>query len=155
MSVPRDVSQVPVFYNSYVTGRPGSGKYHDVTEQDAMYPFGFGLGYTTFDFSPTEVKDGVAVCTVTNTGAREGVATAQFYIQARNCEGGVRPIRELRGFRKVALKPGESKTVTFALDDAALRYTDRAGNYRVDAGTYRVVISADSRSGTFVDYVRE
>lgn len=155
MSVPRDVSQVPVFYNAYTTGRPGSGRYHDSKEQDAKFPFGFGLGYTTFDFSATTVSGDTATCTITNTGKRDGVATAQFYIHAKSCEEGVRPLRELRGIRKVELKPGESKTVAFEIDDAALRYTDRAGKYRVDAGTYEVVIAADSRAGKMVRYERK
>ena len=154
MSVARDVGQVPVFYNSYSTGRPGSGRYNDVDRQDAMFPFGFGLGYTTFEYGPTVVDGATARCTVRNTGSRDGVTTAQFYIRDVSCREGVRPVRELRGFTKVALKSGESKTVEFKIDDAALAYTDRDGRLHADPGVYKVVVASDSRSGEMVDFVK-
>lgn len=155
MSVARDVSQVPVFYNSYRTGRPGSGRYDDVKDQSAKFPFGYGLAYTTFDFSETKIVGDTAVCTVKNTGARAGVAVPQLYIGAKACAEGVRPIRELRGFRKLALQPGETAEVRFDLTDEVLCYTDRAGALKVDPGTYEIKIAADSASGKSVSYLRK
>lgn len=155
MSVARDVSQVPVFYNSYRTGRPGSGRYDDVKEQDAKYPFGYGLAYTTFEFSETTLAGDTAVCTVKNTGDREGVAVPQLYIGAKACAEGVRPIRELRGFRKIALKPGESAEVRFELTDEVLAYTDRQGVLKVDPGVYEIKIAENARAGKTARYLRK
>ena len=155
MSVPRDVGHLPVFYNSYRTGRPGSGRYDDAFEQDAKYPFGYGLTYTTFAFSPTRIDGRTAKCEVTNTGAREGVAVAQLYVGAAACPDGVRPRRELRGLRKLSLRPGQTAQVAFELDDAVLAYTDRSGALKTACGRYEAVIAPDSASGSGASFVRE
>lgn len=155
MSVARDVSQVPVFYNSYRTGRPGSGRYDDVKNQDAKFPFGYGLTYTTFEYSETTLEGDVAVCTVKNTGDREGVVVPQLYIGAKACAEGVRPKRELRGFKKLTLKTGETAEVRFELTDDVLCYTDRAGKVKVDPGVYEVKVSDHSAAGKTVRYNRK
>ena len=155
MSVAREVGAVPCFYNDYATGRPGSGKYNDRTEHGAKFPFGYGLAYTTFAYGETKVRDGVASCTVTNTGAREGVETVQLYIRQFACEEGVVPQRELRGFRKVALKPGESASVSFALDDAALAHTGRDGRLFVTPGRYAAKIAPNALAGEMTEFTRK
>lgn len=149
MSVPRDVSQVPCFYNHPTTGRPGSGQYRELSESEyeARFPFGYGLTYTTFSYSPVTVDGATASATVTNTGKRDGTEVVQLYIRQVACAAGWRPIRELRGFEKVTLKPGASKVVSFTLTDEVLGYTDRSGALRCDPGAYHIFIAPDSVSG--------
>ena len=149
MSIPWDANRQPVYYNSPVTGRPQYGKYRDKTEKEqrAAYPFGFGLTYTTFRYSPTVIEGDVASCEIENVGEREGTETAQLYIHQVACAEGVRPVRELRGFKRVTLRPGEKAKVSFRLDAGVLGYVDRRGNDRCDAGEYEVVIAADSANG--------
>lgn len=147
ISVPHDVSQVPAFYNKPITGRPDwdCGQYRDTKERGARYPFGYGLTYTTFSYGPVEIKDGVAMCRVTNTGKREGTETVQLYIHQQVCHAGWRPICELRGFGKLTLKPGESEVVTFKLTPVCFGYVDREGRRVADHGAYRVWIAPNSR----------
>ena len=147
ISVPYDVSQVPVFYNATMTGRPHQGRYLDTPEWGAMYPFGYGLTYAKFAYSPVTVEDDVARAEIRNVGSQEGTETVQLYIRQLACSEGVRPKRELRGFRKVTLAPGESAEVSFGLDEEALGYVDRSGRDRCDRGRYQVWIAPDSASG--------
>ena len=149
ISVPHDVSQVPAFYNKPITGRPDwdCGQYRDTKERGARYPFGYGLTYTTFKYGkPALDGKGKVICTVTNTGKREGTEVVQLYIHQQVCHAGWRPVCELRGFERVTLKPGESRTVSFDVTDpAVLGYKDREGNPRRDAGDYRLWIAPNSR----------
>ena len=145
MSVPQDVSQVPVFYNHPVTGRPEDGRYRDTKVFGARYPFGYGLTYTTFSYGPVRVTGDVASCRIANTGAREGTEVAQLYVRSRVCEAGWRPVCELRGFERVTLKPGESREVRFTLTDETLGYVDRDGTPRTDPGEYQVWIAPNAR----------
>ena len=160
VSVPRSVGHVPAYYNRPTSGRPGySTLYVDVPGRDSAYPFGFGLTYSKFEYSPAAVvasADGKlreAVATVKNVGAREATETVQLYIRQRACHAGWRPVRELRGFRKVTLKPGESAEVRFPITDATLGYVDRNGRDVTDRGDYRLWIAPDSVSGKAVDFV--
>lgn len=147
MSVPCDVSQVPAYYNGPTTGRPGQGQYRDTPERGSRYCFGYGLTYTTFAYGGVRMEGNEAVAEITNTGTREGTETAQLYIRQNVCHEGVRPARELRGFKRVTLKPGEKATVRFALNGDTLGYFDRQGKHRADAGQYTIWIAPDSRSG--------
>jgi beta-glucosidase len=142
VSVPRSVGQVPIYYNSLNTGRPrvdpiglGSAKadpyyvtgYIDETNTP-LYPFGHGLTYTTFSYSPTQAsadaisamalnggRPGLTVSAeIKNTGIREGTETAQLYVRLRGTSV-ARPVRELKGFERVHLAPGESRRVEFRL----------------------------------------
>ena len=160
MSVPRDVSVVPVNYNHPATGRPTSGPYREFGDSRGWaagyekFIFGYGLTYTKFEYSDERIEGDEAVATVSNTGSREGVETVQLYIRQRACSGGARPVRELRGFRRLKLKPGEKAEVRFKLDDAALGYVTKEGKNRTDAGEYRVWIAPDAGSGKELKFNR-
>jgi len=155
---PRAVGQVPFYYNHYNTGRPGFGEYKgnyvDIPTIP-LYPFGYGLAYTTFEFGQPRLNaDKIsfagkvdASVTVTNTGNRAGTAVAELYIRALSASAGSRPVRELKGFQKVLLQPGESRTVKFELTTHDLGYFDANGHWLVDPGLYQLWISKDSASG--------
>lgn len=160
MSFPRSVGQVPVYYNHFNTGRPLNpannderylSKYID-SPNDPLLPFGFGLSYTTFEYSgltvsKPEMKAGETLkvqVKVTNTGDREGVETVQLYI--RDVAGEVvRPMRELKGFEKLTLAPGQSATATFAITEEQLRYHHSDLSYRSDPGSFQVFVGPNSR----------
>ena len=155
---PRSVGQVPFYYNHYNTGRPGFGEYKgnyvDVPTTP-LYPFGSGLAYTTFDIGAVRLSTNSAPLNgrftveaeVKNSGKRTGTAVAELYLRALAATAGPRPVRELKGFQKVLLQPGESRTVTFDLAVRELGYYDTTGDWLVEPGTYQVWIAKDSASG--------
>jgi beta-glucosidase len=155
---PRNVGQVPFYYNHYNTGRPGfgdyKGNYVDVPTTP-LYPFGFGLAYTTFEYGKIKLStdsmksDGTVTGTVVikNTGARAGTAVAQLYLRALAASAGPRPVRELKGFQKILLQPGESRDVNFTLTAKQLGYYDATGDWLVEPGKYQLWIAPDSASG--------
>jgi len=155
---PRNVGQVPFYYNHFNTGRPGFGEYKgnyvDVPTTP-LYPFGFGLAYTAFEFGKVVVNTNTistkgkmtAHTTVKNTGARSGTAVAQLYLRALAASAGPRPVRELKGFQKILLSPGESRDVSFTLSAKELGYYDASGNWLIEPGKYQIWIAADSASG--------
>ncbi len=146
MSFPRATGQVPVFYNHHTTGRPDMVDYRDLT-RDPLFRFGFGLTYTSFEFGKVEIiEPATARATVTNTGKREGEAVAQLYIRDVACSEGARPAQELRGWQRLTLTPGETRTVEFALTDEVLGFVDREGRHSVEPGEFRVWIA--SQAGT-------
>lgn len=158
MSVPADVGQTPCYYNHPTRGRPFQGNYVDVgdpVEIRARYPFGHGLTYGAFEYGEVTVEKGTARCRVTNTGRREATEVVQLYVRADYCSEGWRPERELRGFRRVTLKPGESADVAFELGFDELCYTGRDGRRKIDPGTtYLIRIAPDAASGKPARYVR-
>ena len=161
MTFPKNVGQIPLFYNHKNTGRPlAKGKwfekfrsnYLDV-DNEPLYPFGYGLSYTTFQYSdialsmPTLGKDGsvTAVVTVTNTGKYDGAEVVQLYI--RDLVGSItRPVRELKGFEKIFLKAGESKTVSFKITRDLLRFYDYNLNYIAEPGDFDIMIGGSSQA---------
>jgi beta-glucosidase len=155
---PRSVGQVPIYYNHYNTGRPGigefKGNYVDIPTTP-LYPFGFGLAYTTFEFGKPQVEAAIgkiggnilASVKIKNTGSRVGTAVAELYLRALSASAGPRPVRELKGFQKIALAPGESRDVSFNLSPKELGYYNANGNWLVEPGKYQLWISADSASG--------
>jgi beta-glucosidase len=160
MSFPRNVGQVPIYYNNYNTGRPvNSDKnvfwshYTDV-EKTPLYPFGFGLSYTTFEYknlqlNKTAFAKGEPVMVsvdITNSGNYDGKEVAQLYIQDVAASL-ARPVKELKGFELIALKKGETKTVTFTLTDKELGFFDNDGNYLVEAGTFKIMVGGSSDKG--------
>lgn len=160
MSFPRNVGQVPIYYNNYNTGRPvNSDKnvfwshYTDV-EKTPLYPFGFGLSYTTFEYknlqlNKTAFAKGEPVMVsvdITNSGNYDGKEVAQLYIQDVAASL-ARPVKELKGFELVALKKGETKTVTFTLTDKELGFFDNDGNYLVESGAFKIRIGGSSDTG--------
>jgi beta-glucosidase len=159
VSVPRSVGQVPVHYNHYNTGRPDKGKYVD-GPREPLYPFGFGLTYTTFDYgkvalSAKTAKPGetfTAKVNVKNTGSRVGSEVVQLYIRDIAALAGPRPVRELKGFQKVQLNPGEARDVTFTISDRELGYYDANGQWLVEPGKFQLWITKDSVSGEPVEF---
>ena len=160
MSFPRNVGQVPIYYNNYNTGRPvNSDKnvfwshYTDV-EKTPLYPFGFGLSYTTFEYknlqlNKTAFAKGEPVMVsvdITNSGNYDGKEVAQLYIQDVAASL-ARPVKELKGFELIALKKGETKTVTFSLTEKELGFYDNEGNYLVEAGAFKIMVGGSSDTG--------
>ena len=150
VTVPRNVGQVPIYYNHLPTGRPPNpddkytSKYLD-TPIGPLFPFGFGLSYTTFDYKDIRM-DGMKVsATVRNTGARAGEEIVQMYI-ADPVASVSRPVKELKGFQRIALQPGESKRVTFAITQDDLEFWSNSG-WRAEPGMFRVWIGPNSDSG--------
>lgn len=161
MSFPYCVGQVPVHYNHLNTGRPFHGdyrkerffsKYIDIPNEP-LYPFGYGMTYTTFDCSPVTLdadrmtRDGAlhATVTLTNTGDREGTETLQLYLHDVAASV-ARPVRELKGFQQVTLQPGESREVTFTITEDMLRFHDIHMQYTSEPGQFEVFIGNDSRT---------
>jgi len=154
---PRSVGQLPFTYAHKNTGRPGPepgvtwSRYTDVAN-DPLYPFGFGLSYTTFAYSEPKLSAAEigaggelkVTTTVTNTGQRPGVEVAQLYV--RDLVGSVtRPVRELKGFQKVELAAGQSREVTFTLTTADLAFYTAAGRWEAEPGDFRVFVGGNSR----------
>lgn len=117
-------------------------RYFETVKMPVRFPFGFGLSYTTFEYSDLQVDEKKAVFTIRNTGRRDGAEVAQLYVGAKN--GSVyRPTKELKGFQKVFLKAGESRQVTIPLDDKAFRYFNTKTNrFEIDGGEYEIMIGA-------------
>ena len=117
-------------------------RYYETVGKAVRFPFGFGLSYTTFAYSDLKATQNEVSFTLTNTGKRAGGEIAQVYLSAVN-SGIFRPARELKGFAKVFLEPGESRTVTIPLDDKAFRYFNVKTNaWEVEGGEYRVQVGA-------------
>lgn len=157
MSFPRNVGQVPIYYNQHSTGRPTNSDnnvfwshYTDV-EKTPQFAFGHGLSYTTFKYSTpkpdkkTYAKGEAVKVTVdiTNTGNYDGKEVAQLYI--RDIAASLsRPVKELKGFELVALKKGETKTITFTLTDNELGFFNNNGDYLVEPGTFKIFVGTSS-----------
>lgn len=160
MTFPQNVGQVPMFYNHKNTGRPlpdgqwfqkFRSNYLDVSN-DPLYPFGYGLSYTSFSYSDVKISNVspkgnqtiTASITLTNTGAVTGKEVVQLYI--RDVVGSVtRPVKELKGFQKVELKAGESKTVSFNISPKDLMFYNYDLKYGWEAGEFQIMIGGNSR----------
>jgi len=128
-------------------------RYYDKKQMDVLFPFGYGLSYTTFEYSGLKlsadrIKDTdtlTVTATVKNTGSRAGKAVAQLYVGDVESTP-IRPVRELKGIAKVALQPGESKEVSFTLDKRSFAYwNSRIGDWHVETGAFTVEVGASSR----------
>ena len=156
---PQNVGQVPLYYNHKNTGRPLSGpwfqkfqsNYLDVSN-DPVYPFGYGLSYTSFSYSDIKLSSSslkgnqtlTASVTVSNTGNKDGKEVVQLYI--RDIVGtNSRPVKELKGFQKIELKAGESKTVSFNITTADLKYYNTDLKYDWEPGEFQIMIGGNSR----------
>jgi beta-glucosidase len=164
VSFPRSVGQVPIYYNHDNTGRPPTGdrftsKYLDLPTTP-LYPFGHGLSYTTFEYADlalsadTIAADGtVSVsATVRNTGTVAGAEVVQLYIRDLVASV-VRPVKELKGFSKISLEPGQQQTVRFTLGPRELGFYNQAMQWVVEPGVFKVWIgrsSAEGLEGSFV-----
>ena len=157
LSWPRTVGQIPVYYNHKNTGRPSAPDrwrtgYLDLTKEP-LYPFGYGLTYTKFKYSSlkaesTIAKDGTlhVSAEIENSGKREGTEVVQLYVHDRVAPTS-RPVRELKGFERVTLAPGEHKTVNFTVQANDLSSYDPEMRWIVPSGTYDVWVAPDSISG--------
>ncbi len=157
MSFPRNVGQIPIFYNAKTTGRPFdpnqkyTTKYLDVPNT-ALYPFGYGLSYTSFSYGEIELdrkaisaKDKLQVSiNITNSGNYDGTETVQLYL--RDLVATItRPGKELKKFQKVELKKGESKLVQFEISIEDLKYYDKDMKRIVEPGEFHVLVGPNSR----------
>lgn len=155
MTFPRHVGQVPIYYNYKSTGRPKLpapnevfwSHYTDVSN-DPLYPFGYGLSYTTFAYSNLKVnpvsKDRVEVSvTLTNTGKVKGKEVAQLYLRDEYASV-TRPVRELKGFELVELNPNEAKTINFVLTKAELGFYNNDGKFIIEPGDFKVFVGGSS-----------
>ena len=117
-------------------------RYYDTVGKSVRYPFGHGISYTDFDYTDLNVGANKVTFTLTNTGKMDGAEVAQLYISSKN--GNVyRPKKELKGFRKVYLKAGESKTVSIELDDKSFRYFNPQSNaWETEAGEYEIMVAS-------------
>ncbi|MBK6414554.1 beta-glucosidase BglX [Sphingopyxis sp.] len=163
VTFPRNVGQVPIHYDMKNTGRPielgePGAKYvsrYLNTPNTPLYPFGFGLSYTSFGYSPVtldkaKIRPGetlTASVTVTNSGARAGEEVVQLYV--RDLVGSVtRPVKELKGFEKIMLKKGEKRTVRFMLTDADLAFTRQDMSWGSEPGQYKLWVGPSSSVGS-------
>lgn len=150
-TIPLSVGQCPIYYNHPNTGRPGgkskyTSKYLDIGFQPA-FPFGYGLSYTTFqyhNFTVNETDTSLQLkVTVQNDGHYEGIETVQFYMQdVTACI--VRPVKELKGFKKVHLMPGESQDVTYELCKDDMGFYNNDGEYVLEDGLFRLYAGTNS-----------
>lgn len=160
-SFPQHVGQIPLYYNHFNTGRPVAdgadrffsfqSNYLDV-RNDPLYPFGYGLSYTTYQYgelkldSKTMSPDGQITVTipVTNTGNRDGIEVVQLYI--RDVVGSIaRPVKELKGFQRLSIKAGETATATFTIDASKLKFYNYDLKEVVEPGEFDVMVGPNSR----------
>lgn len=159
-SFPRSVGQMPLYYNHKNTGRPHPDEaryrkfvscYEDVLN-GPLYCFGYGLSYTTFEYSEVTLSASTlaangsvtASVKVRNIGERDGQETVQLYIHDVYSSS-TRPVQELRGFQKVAIRAGEEKTVTFTLTQENLKYYDHDLNYVCEPGDFEIMIGSNCK----------
>jgi beta-glucosidase len=155
ITVPRSVGQLPDYYYSKPTAKRG----YLFADKSPLFPFGFGLSYTTFKYSNLRMARASITPTgttsvsvdVTNTGTRAGDEVVQMYIRD-DVSSVTRPVKELRGFERISLKPGETKTVSFTIGPEALQFYNREMKRVVEPGTFTVMVgpnSADVQSTKF------
>lgn len=140
VSVPRHVGQLPVYYN-----RPAPAA-HDYVEMSAkpLYPFGYGLSYTTFEYSDLRIEGTTVKFMVTNTGSRKGDEVVQLYLHQDN-PSVVQPERQLKAFKRITLEPGETRDMTFALGPETFAIVDANMQWTVEPGTYHLLIGSSSK----------
>ena len=163
VTFPHTVGQIPIYYNHEPTGRPcdptfkWNSRYRDLPTCDPLYPFGYGLSYTTFGISNlalsshTMASSGSVTATVDvkNTGSRSGDEVVQFYIHDPVATIS-QPVRRLRGFQRVTLAPGQTKTVSFTLNRSDVGFYDNSGRFVVEPGKIDVY-AGDSSVGGLTD----
>ncbi|MBA7701547.1 Beta-xylosidase [subsurface metagenome] len=152
-SFPRSIGQIPVYYNHRRSGRPQHNKYVD-EKAEPLYPFGYGLSYTTFEYSnlklsSDKIKASQSLevsATIQNTGTVAGCEVVQLYIQ--DVSGSTsRPVKELKGFKKILLQPGEKKKVMFELGPTHLSMLDINMKWTVEPGKFYGWVGPDSKRG--------
>ncbi|MBC8303519.1 MAG: beta-glucosidase BglX [Pelagibacterales bacterium] len=158
MSFPRSVGQIPIYYNYKNTGRPGPSKqvfwsHYNDESNTPLYPFGYGLSYTTFEYSNIKIESktlkmnnsiNVSV-ELKNTGKFKGKEVVQLYIRDRIASI-TRPVRELKGFEIIELEPGESKKVNFNISERLLRFYSANDLWEAEPGFFDIYIGSDSNA---------
>ncbi|MDE6330618.1 MAG: beta-glucosidase BglX [Muribaculaceae bacterium] len=171
MTMPVNVGQIPIYYNHLNTGRPKDPRdpsfqkyrsnYIDAPNAP-LYPFGYGMSYTDFEYSDFTLDsdslspDGslTASVTVANTGSRSGDEIVQFYI--RDVAGSVaRPVKELKHFERISLKPGESRRVSFTIIPETLRFYDYNLDYKAEPGKFEVMVGPDSQRLSILPFIMQ
>ena len=163
VTVPRYVGQVPIYYNHKNTGRPPTTQKYTSKYLDSpwtpLYPFGFGLSYTNFNYHQIRLKktelspsDNLEISVgISNTGNRRGTEVAQLYV--RDVAASMtRPVRELKAFSRIELDPGERRDVEFVVPLDRLGFYDADVNYVVEPGTFKVWIGPDATSGPEAEF---
>jgi beta-glucosidase len=162
VTFPRNLGQVPIYYNAKNTGRPidpanphekYKSNYLDAPN-DPLYPFGYGLSYTTFAYSGLKLDRNTlgpgetltVTVDVTNTGAMDGVETAQLYLHDLVADVG-RPVRELKGFQRVELKAGEHREISFVIGEKELSFLRADMTWGTEPGKFDVFVGPNSRDG--------
>jgi len=159
MTFPKNVGQVPLYYNYKSTGRPAPKAENEVfwagyidSENEPLYPFGFGLSYTTFEYSNYVVKNRYAdeqvvkvSVEVKNMGKFKGKETVQLYLQDEFASV-TRPIRELKAFKQIELRPNESQIVEFELSQKALGFYNNNGDWIVESGSFKVFVGENAQA---------
>lgn len=169
MSFPRHAGQEPIYYNHLMTGRPDIvggrvGFKHGYIDESCypLYPFGYGLSYTTFEYSPVKLSSRIvskedtirASVTLKNVGSCRATETVQLYI--RDVAASVaRPVKELKGFQKITLEPEQSIEVAFDITEDMLRFYDIDMNYRSESGKFQVFIGGHSDTQNVAEFVLE
>ena len=160
MSFPRSVGQLPLYYNQKSTGRPGADgedagsvfwSHYGDEKNSPLFPFGFGLSYTQFEYSQVQLsattlnrgESITATVEVKNTGAVKGKEVVQLYLQDPYASA-TRPVKELKGFQMVDLEPGELKEVRFTITEADLKFYTAKQEWAAESGTFYLFIGSDS-----------
>lgn len=159
-SFPRTLGQVPIYYNHKSSGRPFDGEgnvfwsHYTDAPNDALFPFGYGLSYTTFAYSDLKISSPViskgeklqVSVTVKNTGKVAGEEVVQLYI--RDLVGSItRTVKELKGFEKISLNPGESKVVNFTLNENDLAFYGADNRFKAEPGDFKLWVGPNSAEG--------
>jgi len=154
MSFPRSVGQIPIYYNQYNTGRPHSvndvfWSHYSDEKNTPLYPFGYGLSYTQFAYDSLKLSmEGKYLIEVSidvsNTGHVAGEEVIQLYIHDKVASI-VRPVKELKAFKKVMLEPGEKKNIKFTLTEKELGFYDAQGDYIIEPGEFEIMVGTNSR----------
>ncbi|MFB0519785.1 MAG: beta-glucosidase BglX [Acidobacteriota bacterium] len=159
VTFPRSVGQIPIYYNHENTGRPASpdkkytSKYLDISDTP-LFPFGYGLSYTTFEYSNLRISvdritpEGTITvrADIKNSGDYEGDEVVQLYIRDEVASA-IRPVKELKGFTKIHLKPGQKRTVEFSLGHEQLGFYNQQMEYVVEPGVFKVWVGWNSAEG--------
>jgi beta-glucosidase len=164
MSFPRSTGQCPIYYNHFKTGRPkkddgpavlGGSQYcsgYDDEYNSPLYPFGYGLSYTQFEYSDLKISDEkldrsgkiTASVSVKNVGDRDGYEVVQWYLCDKFASI-VRPVKELKAYERVFLKAGEEKTVCFEITEETLKFYTDSGEFAAETGAFAVYVGGNSR----------
>jgi beta-glucosidase len=164
MTFPRSEGQIPIAYNALPTGRPWTGSRYTTGYIDEahtpLYPFGHGLSYTTFAYDALvlsepkmTIKGAIDIdVTVRNTGSRTGSEVVQLYTRQLVASRS-RPVKELRAFEKVTLRPGEVRALRFRLNAQDLGFHDDAGRYVVEAAPFKVFAGGSSETAVATDFL--